>query len=108
VVAARGAGVRAIDGPYAEFRDLDGLRRSCEIARGLGFDGKWCIHPAQIAVINEVFSPSETEIAWARRVLDEARQAAKVGSGSAAIDGRMIDGASIRMAERTLASIPST
>jgi len=108
VVAARAAGVRAIDGPYADFRDPDGLRRSCEIARGLGFDGKWCIHPAQIAVVNEVFSPSETEIAWARRVLDEARQAAEVGTGSVAIDGRMIDGASIRMAERTLASVPST
>jgi len=104
VVAARAAGARAIDGPYADFRDLDGLRRSCEIARALGFDGKWCIHPAQIAVVNQVFGPSAAEIAWARRVLDESQDAAARGKGALSIDGRMIDAASIRMAERTLAS----
>ena len=106
VIAARAAGVRAIDGPYADFRGLDGLRRSCETARGLGFDGKWCIHPAQIDVVNEVFSPTDAEIVWARRVLDESHRAAEAGAGAASIDGRMIDGASIRMAERTLASVP--
>ena len=105
VIAARAAGVRVIDGPFADFRDLDGLRRSCEIARALGFDGKWCIHPAQVEVVNDVFSPSEDEIAWARRVLDESKRAAEAGAGAASIDGRMIDGASIRMAERTLAAV---
>jgi citrate lyase beta subunit len=80
VIAARAAGVRAIDGPYADFRDQDGLRRSCEIARGLGFDGKWGIHPAQIPVINDVFSPSDEEVAWARRVLAEYAGANARGS----------------------------
>jgi citrate lyase subunit beta/citryl-CoA lyase len=105
VVAARAAGVRAIDGPYADFRDLDGLRRSWLIARALGFDGKWCIHPAQIPIVNEVFSPSEEEIAWARRVIAAHKEAAARGSGAVALDGKMIDGANIRMAERTLASV---
>ena len=105
VIAARAAGIRPIDGPFADFRDLEALRRSCEIAKALGFDGKWCIHPAQIAVVNEVFSPTAEEIAWAKRVLEAAEQAAKEGRGSLSIDGKMIDGASIRMAERTLSSV---
>ena len=105
VVAARAAGIRPIDGPYADFRDLDGLRRSCEIAKALGFDGKWCIHPAQIDVVNEVFSPTAEEIEWAKRVIEESARAAEAGAGAVAIDGRMIDGASIRMAERTLSSV---
>lgn len=105
VVAAKAAGVRAIDGPYADFRNLEGLRGSCEIARGLGFDGKWCIHPAQIETVNEVFSPAADEIAWARRVIAEYRRAGERGAGAMAIDGKMIDGASIRMAERTLSSV---
>jgi citrate lyase beta subunit len=59
VVAARAAGVRAVDGPVADYRDEEGLRKSSLLARSLGFDGKWCIHPAQIGVVNEVFSPTE-------------------------------------------------
>lgn len=106
VVAARAAGVRAIDGPFADFKDLEGLRASAGVARALGFDGKWCIHPAQIATINELFTPTEHELAWARRVLDAAERAAKTGAGALQIDGRMIDGANIRMAERTLAGAP--
>lgn len=105
VIAAHAAGIRAIDGPFADFRDLDGLRGSCETARALGFDGKWCIHPAQVATVNQVFSPSDGEIAWARRVLDAYGEATAQGRGAVAIDGRMIDGASIRMAQRTLSSI---
>ncbi|MCC6791984.1 MAG: CoA ester lyase [Thermomicrobiales bacterium] len=105
VVAARSAGVRAIDGPYADFRDEAGLHRSCETARALGFDGKWCIHPAQIAVVNKVFRPTEDEVAWARRVVAAYETAQAEGLGAVAIDGKMIDGASIRMAERTLSSV---
>jgi citrate lyase beta subunit len=105
VIAARAAGVRPIDGPYADFRDLEGLRRSAEIARALGFDGKWCIHPAQIAVVNEVFTPSADEIAWARRVVAALGSAERSGEGAVAIDGQMIDAASIRMARRTLAGL---
>lgn len=106
VIAAHAAGIRAIDGPFAEFRDLDGLRRACSIARGLGFDGKWCIHPSQIPIVNEAFTPSVDEIAWARRVLAAHAEAARSGRGALAIDGRMIDTANLRMAERTLAAAP--
>ena len=62
VVAARAAGLRAVDGPLADYRDEEGLRQSCMIARSLGFDGKWCIHPSQIEAVNEIFSPTEREI----------------------------------------------
>jgi len=100
VTAARAAGIQAMDGPVADYRDPDLLRRSCAIARGLGFDGKWCIHPAQIEIINEEFSPSEAEVAWARRVLEAY---AETGEGAISLDGRLIDAASIRMAEVTIA-----
>ncbi|MFN8590744.1 MAG: CoA ester lyase [Thermomicrobiales bacterium] len=103
VVAARAAGVRTIDGPYADFRDEAGFRRSCLIARALGFDGKWCIHPAQVPIANEVFTPTSEEIAWAREVLSANEAAAVAGRGSFALDGRMIDAASLRMARATLA-----
>lgn len=103
VVAARADGLRAIDGPYADIRDLDGLRRSCELARALGFDGKWCIHPAQIPIVNEVFTPTEAEQAWARRVLAAYEEATAAGRGAITVDGKMIDAANVRMAQRTLA-----
>ena len=103
LVAGRAAGLRVIDGPFADYRDLDGFRRSCLAARALGFDGKWCIHPSQITVANEVFSPTEQELTWARRVLAAYEVAAQEGRGAVAVDGTMIDAASIRMAEATLA-----
>ncbi|MEA2530240.1 MAG: malyl-CoA/(S)-citramalyl-CoA lyase [Thermomicrobiales bacterium] len=103
LVAGRAAGIRVVDGPFADFRDEEGFRRSCRVARALGFDGKWCIHPAQIAIANEVFSPSAAELAWAQKVLDTYAAATASGLGAIAIDGKMIDAASIRMAERTLA-----
>jgi citrate lyase beta subunit len=102
LVAGRAAGVRVIDGPYATFRDLDGLRQSARRARALGYDGKWCIHPAQIPVVNEVFSPSPDEIAWAEKVVASAATAAEGGQGALQIDGIMVDAASVKMAERTL------
>jgi citrate lyase subunit beta/citryl-CoA lyase len=103
LVAARAAGVRAIDGPYADFRDHEGFRRSCLVARALGYDGKWCIHPAQIPVANEVFSATEAEIAWAREILDANVEAEREGRGSFALNGQMVDAATLRMAEATLA-----
>jgi citrate lyase subunit beta/citryl-CoA lyase len=102
-VAARATGIRAIDGPLADYRDLDGFRKSCMIARSLGYDGKWCIHPSQIPIANEVFSPTEEEITWARRVLEAYKRAAAEGRGAISLDGKMIDGASIRLAEMTIA-----
>ncbi|MEA2583667.1 MAG: malyl-CoA/(S)-citramalyl-CoA lyase, partial [Thermomicrobiales bacterium] len=101
LVAGRAGGIRVVDGPFADFRDEEGFRRSCRVARALGFDGKWCIHPAQIAIANEVFSPSAAELAWAQKVLDTYAAATASGVGAIAIDGKRIDAASIRMAERT-------
>jgi citrate lyase subunit beta/citryl-CoA lyase len=103
LVAGRAAGTRVIDGPYADFRDLDGFRRSCQTTRAFGYDGTWCIHPAQVPIANEVFTPDETEIAWARRVLAANVEAAREDRGSFALDGQMIDAASLRMARATLA-----
>ena len=102
VVAARAAGLRALDGPVADHRDEEGLREACRMARALGFDGKWCIHPAQVPVVNVVFSPTEEEIAWAKKVVRAYEVANAAGSGAVSVDGQMVDAASIRMAQRTL------
>jgi citrate lyase subunit beta/citryl-CoA lyase len=102
VVAARAAGLRALDGPVADYGDEEGLRRSCRISRSLGFDGKWCIHPAQIEIVNEAFSPTDEEVQWARKVVAAYEEANAAGSGSVSVDGQMVDAASIRMAQNTL------
>ena len=103
LVAARAAGVLAIDGPYADFRDLDGFRRSCLVSRALGYDGKWCIHPAQVPVANEVFSATTEEMAWAEAVMAANAAAEAEGRGSFALNGHMVDAATLRMAAATLA-----
>lgn len=102
VVAARAADLRAIDGPVADYRDEEGLRKSCLVARSLGFDGKWCIHPGQVEIVNEVFSPTEREIEWAEKIVSAYEEANAAGSGSISVDGQMIDAASIKMARNTL------
>ena len=102
VVAARAAGLRAIDGPVADYRDEEGLRKSCLRARALGFDGKWCIHPAQIEVVNEVFSPGQKEVEWAKKVVAAYEAAGSGGLGSISVEGNMIDAASIKMARNVL------
>jgi citrate lyase subunit beta/citryl-CoA lyase len=106
VVAARAVGLRVLDGPVADYRDEEGLRRSCQIARSLGFDGKWCIHPAQIAIVNEVFSPTEKEVEWAKKVVAAYDEANAAGSGSVSVDGQMVDAASIKLARNTLGKVP--
>jgi citrate lyase subunit beta / citryl-CoA lyase len=106
VVAARAAGLRVLDGPVADYGDEEGLRRSCLIARSLGFDGKWCIHPAQIAVVNEVFSPTGKEVAWAKKVVEAYDEANAAGSGSVSVDGQMVDAASIKLARNMLGEVP--
>jgi citrate lyase subunit beta / citryl-CoA lyase len=103
VVAARAVGLRAVDGPVADYRDEEALRRSCLVARSLGFDGKWCIHPAQIETVNEVFSPTQKELEWARKVVAAYEEASAAGSGAISVDGQMVDAASIKMAQNTLA-----
>ena len=106
VVAARAADLRAVDGPVADYRDEDGLRKSCLLARSLGFDGKWCVHPAQIETVNEVFQPTEEETEWAKKVLKAYEEASAAGRGAITLDGQMIDAASIRMARNTLDQAP--
>ena len=102
LVAARAAGLRAIDGPVADYGDEEGLRKSALRARSLGFDGKWCIHPAQIDVVNEVFSPTDKEVEWAEKVLAAYEEANAAGAGAVSVEGKMIDAASIKMARNTL------
>jgi citrate lyase subunit beta/citryl-CoA lyase len=76
------------------------------IARSLGFDGKWCIHPAQIAVVNETFSPTDREVEWAKKVIAAYEEANATGSGSVSVDGHMVDAASIKLARNTLGKVP--
>jgi citrate lyase subunit beta/citryl-CoA lyase len=106
VVAARAAGLRVLDGPVADYGDEEGLQRSCLIARSLGFDGKWCIHPAQIAIVNEAFSPTARDVEWAKKVVAAYEEANAVGSGSVSVDGHMVDAASIKLARNTLGKVP--
>src|SRR5829696_7470112 len=106
VVAARATGLRVLDGPVADYSDEEGLQRSCLIARSLGFDGKWCIHPAQIAIVNEAFSPTARDVEWAKKVVAAYEEANAVGSGSVSVDGHMVDAASIKLARNTLGKVP--
>ena len=99
VVAARANGLRPIDGPYANFKDEAGFRAAASRVAVLGCEGKWAIHPSQLELANEIFSPSEQEVAKARRILEAMAEAQKQGTGAVTLDGRMIDIASIRQAE---------
>jgi citrate lyase beta subunit len=102
VASARANGLRCMDGPYAGYTDAAGLERASRIAKSLGFDGKQCIHPAQLAVVNAAFSPSEDEVAKAAAIVQAYDRAAAAGQGAATHDGRMIDAANVRMARTTL------
>ena len=103
-LAAGAAGVPAYDGAYPGLADADGYRAEALMARRLGFAGKSCIHPRQVALANEVFSATEAELAWARRVLDAAAQAASQGRGALAVDGRMVDAPFVHRAQALLAA----
>ena len=101
LLAAHAAGVLAIDTLHADFRDEDGLRRSSRQARAEGFSGRLAIHPAQVPVINEAFTPGEDEIAFARRIV--AAFDDNPGVGTVGIDGKMVDLPHLKAARRTLA-----
>jgi malyl-CoA/(S)-citramalyl-CoA lyase len=103
MVACRAYGLRPIDGPFGDFGDPDGFRAAARRAAVLGYEGKWAIHPSQIALANEVFTPSEAEVTKARRIMQAMEQAAREGKGAVSLDGRLIDMASIRMAQGLLA-----
>jgi len=102
LIACRAYGLRPIDGPFGDFGDPDGFRAAANRAAVLGFEGKWAIHPSQIALCNEVFTPSAAEVTKAKRIMDAMAQAAREGRGAVSLDGRLIDYASIRMAEALL------
>ena len=99
VVACRAYGLRPIDGPFGDIKDPDGYRAAARRGAALGIEGKWAIHPSQIAVANEVFTPPPAEVDRARRILVALDEAARDGKGAAQLDGRMIDAASARMAQ---------
>jgi citrate lyase subunit beta/citryl-CoA lyase len=102
IVACRAYGLRPIDGPFGDFKDPDGYRLAARRAAALGIEGKWAIHPSQIALANEVFSPPPAEVDRAKRILVALEEAARDGKGAAQLDGRMIDAASARMAQNVV------
>ncbi len=102
VAASRANGLRCLDGPYAGYTDAAGLARACQIALAMGFDGKQCIHPSQLAAVNATFTPSLDEVTKAGAVLKAYEAAAAAGQGAATHDGRMIDAANLRMARTIL------
>jgi citrate lyase beta subunit len=103
VMAAKAHGLLAIDAPYGNFKDPEGLQRSAALACALGYDGKWAIHPDQIDIINQVFSPSREDIARARKVLAAHKDAEEKGQGAVAVEGRMVDRATVRLASQLYA-----
>jgi malyl-CoA/(S)-citramalyl-CoA lyase len=103
MVACRAYGLRPIDGPFGDFNDPDGYISAANRAAVLGYEGKWAIHPSQIELANTVYTPSDAEVTKARRILEAMAQAAKEGRGAVSLDGRLIDIASIRMAEALIA-----
>lgn len=102
MVACRAYGLRPVDGPFGDFGDPDGYRSAANRAAVLGYEGKWAIHPSQIGLANEVFTPSEAEVTKATRIIAAMDQAAREGKGAVSLDGRLIDIASIRMAQALL------
>lgn len=103
IVACRAYGLRPIDGPFGDFSDPDGYRAGARRAAALGAEGKWAIHPSQIELANEVFSPPKAELDRAQRIVEALAEAAARGKGAAAVDGKMIDAASERMAQTVIA-----
>ena len=99
VATCRAYGLRAIDGPYGDFNDPDGYLNAAKRAAAIGYEGKWAIHPSQINLANDVFSPPTSEVERAKKIIEELEKAAALGKGAAQLDGRMIDAASERMAQ---------
>ena len=106
-VAARAAGVLALDTPYFGFRDPEGLKRNAQASRGIGFKGKFAIHPAQVDLINSAFSPSDAEVAHARRVVAAFEEAERQGRGSTSLDGQVVDVPVVKRARALLEAADS-
>ena len=92
-------GLRPVDGPFGDFSDADGYKAAAHRAAVLGCEGKWAIHPSQVALGNEAMGPSAKDVERAKRILVAMEEAAKAGKGAVSLDGRLIDYASIRQAE---------
>ncbi len=103
LMAARAAGVQAIDAPFGDYRDLEGLERSCRMSAALGYDGKWAVHPDQVATINRVFTPEEGEYQRCKRILEAFERARARGEGAISLEGEMVDAASVRVAREVCA-----
>jgi citrate lyase subunit beta/citryl-CoA lyase len=101
-VACRAHGLRPVDGPYGDFNDPDGFVASAKRGAALGIEGKWAIHPSQIELANDVFSPPDAEVERARAILEALAEAQRAGRGAAQLEGKMIDAASARMAENVV------
>mmetsp|Transcript_2551 Transcript_2551/g.6470 ORF Transcript_2551/g.6470 Transcript_2551/m.6470 type:complete len:347 (-) Transcript_2551:178-1218(-) len=102
-IAARANGLRPVDGPFGDISDGDAYAAQARRAAALGFEGKWAIHPTQVALANEVFSPSEAEVTKAKRILEAMDKAAKDGLGAVSLDGKLVDIASIKQAQAMVA-----
>jgi citrate lyase subunit beta/citryl-CoA lyase len=101
-VACRAYGLRPIDGPFGDFSDPEGYKAGARRAAALGIEGKWAIHPSQIELANEVFSPPPKEVERAQRIIVALKEAEAQGKGAASLDGKMIDAASERMARNVI------
>jgi malyl-CoA/(S)-citramalyl-CoA lyase len=104
-VTCRAHGLRPIDGPFGDFTDPDGYLASARRAAVLGYEGKWAIHPSQIELANDVFTPDEHIVSKTHRIVAAMKEAAAQGKGAVSLDGRLIDAASIRMAQNLLAKL---
>ena len=104
-VTCRAHGLRPIDGPFGDFTDPDGYLAAARRSAVLGYEGKWAIHPSQIPLANEVFTPAPRLVERTRRIVAAMREASAEGRGAVSLDGRLIDAASIRMAENLLAKL---
>jgi malyl-CoA/(S)-citramalyl-CoA lyase len=104
-VTCRAHGLRPIDGPFGDFSDPEGYLSSARRAAALGYEGKWAIHPSQIELANQVYTPSERLVTKTRKIMSAMKEAAAEGKGAVSVDGRLIDAASIRMAENLLAKL---
>jgi citrate lyase subunit beta/citryl-CoA lyase len=102
LTAARAAMIDAVDAPYPAYQDPEGYRQSALRASALGYDGKWAIHPGQVPIANEVFSPTAEEVSDARRSVERYREAEAAGVGAIGREGTLVDAAHMRLAANTL------
>lgn len=103
IVAARANGLDVIDGVYNDFKDETGFRAECEHGRTLGMDGKTLIHPSQVAPCNEVFSPTDKEVKWSRKIISAFNRSENAAKGVITVEGKMVERLHLVMAQRTVA-----